>query len=235
MRALVIGLIYGIGFFVGINLQINLYHTYAPAYVLWGERWGDAGVHALAFLAAVLTLAGYVVRVWGASYLSTGIVWSEGVRTGQLRVSGPYRYTRNPLYLGNILLAFGIGLLGPPFATLIIVIGNVLFVYRLIAVEERSLAQAQGAAYDEYRKLVPRLWPRLTPAATPSGDERPSLADGLSGEVFSLGFALAMIYNAIFSWRDPRLGMLGWIFIGGFALQVILRLALRPSMRRTEP
>lgn len=234
MRGLVFGIIYGVGFFVGINLQVNLYHNLAPSYMLLGARWGDAGVHAFAIVAALLPLAGWLIRVWGASYLSSGIVWSEAVRTGQLRVAGPYRYVRNPLYLGNVLLALGIGLLGPPFATLIIVAGNLAFIYRLIAIEEHSLARAQGTAYEEYRKAVPRLWPRLTPAPLPGSNQRPSLADGISGEVFSTGFALAMIYNALFSWRAPNMAILGPIFFAGFLLQLLVRLALRPRKQTAE-
>ncbi len=228
MRGLVFGLIYGFGFFVGINLQVNIYHNFTPTYALLGARWGDAGVHAFAILAALFALAAFVIRVWGSSYLSSGIVWSEAVRTGQLRVSGPYRYVRNPLYLGNVLLALGVGLLGPPAATALIVLGNLLFVYRLIAIEERSLARVHGAAYEQYRRMVPRLWPRLTPAQLPSGEERPSLSDGLGGEIYIAAFALAMIYNAFFSWRSPNMAIMGLIFIAGFAIQIILRPFMRP-------
>jgi protein-S-isoprenylcysteine O-methyltransferase Ste14 len=235
MRAFVFGLIYALGFFIGIQVQYNLYHSYAPGYVLLGARFGAGTVHALAIFAALLALGGFLIRVWGSSYLSSGIVWSEAVRTGQLRVAGPYRYVRNPLYLGNILLAAGISLLGPPVSTLIIVAGNLLFVYRLIAIEERGLARAQGSAYEEYRRLVPRLWPRLSPAPLAASAQPPSLLDGISGEIFGTGLVLAMLYNAVYSWRSPNLAALSWVFFAGFLLQAVLRLAWRPAMRSAGP
>ncbi len=222
-RALVFGLIYGIGFFVGFNLQANIYHDLTPSYALLGARWGDAGVHAAAWLAALVALAGWLIRVWGSSYLSSGIVWSDVVRTGVLRVSGPYRYVRNPLYLGNLLLALGIGMLGPPSAATIIIVGNIIFVYRLIAIEERSLLQAHGQAYEAYRKSVPRLLPRLTPAALPATDQRPSWSDGLRGELFMAGFAFAMLYNAAFSWTAPNWLVMSPLFFSGFAVQLVVR------------
>jgi len=226
-RALVFGLIYGFGFFIGIDLQINIYHNFTTSYVLVGAPWGDAGIHAMAILAALLTVAGFGWRAWGASYLSSGIVWSEAVRSGQLRVAGPYRYVRNPLYFGNTLMALGIGLLGPPFTTALIVIGNILFHYRLIAIEEHQLLAVHGHVYREYCKAVPRLLPRLTPAALPLAQQKPSLADGLSGEIFSTGFAVAMLYNASVTWRAPN-ASIGWWFVAGFVLQLAVRRMWKP-------
>lgn len=222
-RALVFGLIYGFGFFVGFNVQANVYRNVTPTYALLGARWGDAGVHSAAWVVALLAFAGWVIRVWGSSYLSSGIVWSDAVRTGALRVSGPYRYVRNPLYLGNVLLAVGIAMLGPPPAAVLVVMGNIIFVYRLISIEERSLLKAHGQAYENYRKTVPRLLPRLSPAALPGNEQGPSWGDGLRGEIFMAGFVAAVLYNAAWSWRAAEWRVLAPLFMLGLLVQLCVR------------
>lgn len=226
MRAAIIGLIYFFSFFFGFNLHALLYKNVTPTFVLLGAPWGAAGIRAWAYVAAAFAVLAFLVRVWGSSYLSSGIVWSETVKTGVLRVSGPYRYVRNPLYLGNILLAIGIGLLGPPIATVLAIAGNVIFVYVLIGIEERYLETAHGESYDRYRSMVPRLWPRLFPASFESGSQKGSLADGLSGEIFALGFALATLYNAVF---DPVgfTPVVFYLLVGGFIVQFFVAISSR--------
>ena len=210
-RALVFGIIYGLGFMAGINLQLSYYGNIQPTYALIGERFGLTGIHAAAFLPVFFTLSGYVLRVWGTAYLSSGVVWNANVSSGGLLLSGPYRYVRNPLYLGNLLVAVGIGLLGPPFSMLIIVVGVTAFVMRLISVEERYLTAVYGQAYHEYTRLVPRLIPRLTPAPIAIGPRPPAWSDGFWGETLHLAFVLATLYNALFSWRQPSTAM--WVFL----------------------
>lgn len=210
-RALVFGIIYGVGFFVGINLQLNLYGNIQPTYALIGERFGLTGIHAAAFLPVLFTLAGHALRVWGTAYLSSGVVWNANTTSGGLLLSGPYRYVRNPLYLGNLLVALGIGLIGPPFCTLIIVLGVTAFVMRLISVEERYLTAAHGQAYREYTRVVPRLIPRLTPAPVATDPRPPAWSDGFWGETFHLAFVIATLYNALFTWQQPSMGM--WLIL----------------------
>ena len=122
---------------------------------------------------------------------------SGDVVTDTFTAAGPYRYVRNPLYLGNVLLAIGIGALGPPPATLLVVAFNLIVAYRLIAIEERFLRSANGDVYTSYCKAVPRLMPRLTAAALPVDARRPDVAYGFVTELFALGFVGSMIYYAL--------------------------------------
>jgi protein-S-isoprenylcysteine O-methyltransferase Ste14 len=210
-RAAVFAIIFGVGFFVGYNLQYNLYGNGLPTYVVIGQRYGLAGIHAAAFLLFVLILIGFMLRVWGTAYLSTGVVWNADTTSGGLLLSGPYRYVRNPLYLGNLFAAAGIGMIGPPWAMLIIVVGVTAFCLRLIAVEERFLTAVHGQAYLDYRKLVPALIPRLTPAPVAVDPRSPKWADGFWGETFYLAFVVAALYNALFTQAQP--GVTVWLIV----------------------
>ncbi|HEY7981455.1 MAG TPA: isoprenylcysteine carboxylmethyltransferase family protein [Candidatus Eremiobacteraceae bacterium] len=229
-RGILFGVLYGFAFFFGFKLQSAIGGSLEPTYAVLARTFGerDSVVHAGAWIAASLCFLGFFIRWWGSSYLTSGVVWSRDVVTGGVEVAGPFRYVRNPLYLGNLFIALGIGLAGPPAVTVLVVAFNIAYVFRLISVEEAFLAQAHGSSYRAYRSAVPRLLPRWRPA-TASPAERPSaIIDGFLGELFTLGFALGMTTIALWSWRSPNFILMEEIWIGGLTLQIILRLALRP-------
>ena len=110
-----------------------------------------------------VALVGLGLRAWAAGHIR---------KNAALAVSGPYAYTRNPLYLGSFLLGLGFTvaagrpvLLGGLFAALFL--GIYLPVMR---VEAATLAELFGDEYRRYAAAVPLLFPRLTPYA--GGDER---------------------------------------------------------------
>jgi protein-S-isoprenylcysteine O-methyltransferase Ste14 len=82
----------------------------------------------------------------------------------ELTMTGPYSYTRNPLYLGSALIAagFALALLSWPLA-LLLAAGFALIYIPVIASEERFL-RANFPGFDAYCRHVPRFLPRLTPA-----------------------------------------------------------------------
>jgi len=89
----------------------------------------------------------------------------------ELTVTGPYAYTRNPLYLGSMLIAagFAVALLSWPVA-LVLAVGFAVIYVPVIASEERFL-RANFPGFDDYCRRVPRLIPRLTPAVN-SGNKK---------------------------------------------------------------
>ena len=91
----------------------------------------------------------------------------------ELTVTGPYAYTRNPLYLGSMLIAagFALALLSWPVA-LLLAVGFAVIYIPVIASEERFL-RATFPGFDAYCRRVPRFIPRLTPAKL-KDDKRPS-------------------------------------------------------------
>ncbi len=93
--------------------------------------------------------------------------WAAGclVKDRQLATGGPYAYTRNPLYLGTLLVAAGLAIaarspwLGALFAAVF------LFVYLpVIQLEEQHLRRL-FPEYAAFADRVPALWPRLRTAA----------------------------------------------------------------------
>jgi protein-S-isoprenylcysteine O-methyltransferase Ste14 len=98
--------------------------------------------------------------------------WSSGLllKTKELMTAGPYRYTRNPLYLGRFLILTGVIIMVnlPNYLSLIGLVvgwGWFLGVYmrRKEKVEPARLREEHGEAYDRYFEAVPALFPTLRP------------------------------------------------------------------------
>ena len=103
-----------------------------------------------------VSVIGLALRAWAAGCLA---------KNQQLATGGPYAYTRNPLYIGTLLVAAGlvIAARNPWLAILFAVV--FVFVYLpVIQLEEQHLRRL-FPEYAEYAREVPALWPRLTPRA----------------------------------------------------------------------
>jgi protein-S-isoprenylcysteine O-methyltransferase Ste14 len=106
-------------------------------------------------IGGAIALLGLALRAWAAGHIR---------KNAELAVSGPYAYTRNPLYLGSFLLGIGFTvasgqpLLGLLFAALFL--GIYLPVMR---VESATLAGLFGEDYERYAGAVPLFIPRLLP------------------------------------------------------------------------
>lgn len=82
-----------------------------------------------------------------------------------LATTGPYRFTRNPLYLGSTVLAVGFVIAAHEWLLAALALLMLLGVYLpVIRREEQFLAAKFGEEFDRYIRRVPRLFPRLWPA-----------------------------------------------------------------------
>jgi protein-S-isoprenylcysteine O-methyltransferase Ste14 len=80
-----------------------------------------------------------------------------------LATTGPYRYTRNPLYLGSAILALGLVIAAADWLIALIAVAMFLGVYLpVIRREEDFLRSRFGTEFDDYARAVPRLFPRFT-------------------------------------------------------------------------
>jgi hypothetical protein len=70
---------------------------------------GQLALHGVFWLAALLAGLAALVRTWASAYLASERVHDPNLRTEGVVADGPYRHVRNPLYLGNLLLALGMG------------------------------------------------------------------------------------------------------------------------------
>jgi protein-S-isoprenylcysteine O-methyltransferase Ste14 len=124
--------------------------------------WQHAPHPAAVSWSLALVLPGLWLRAYASGYVK---------KNRELTVTGPYAYTRNPLYLGSMLIAagFAVALLSWLVA-LVLVVGFTVIYVPVIASEERFL-RATFPDFDDYCRSVPRLIPRLTPAVpdVPSG------------------------------------------------------------------
>src|SRR5437867_2591668 len=98
-----------------------------------------ASLKAVFGVGALLAPAAAWVRSWGSAYLRSEVVHDTVVRTDGLVADGPFRHVRNPLYLGNLLLSLGVALLASRLGALALVVGQAIFLLRLIAREEAAL------------------------------------------------------------------------------------------------
>lgn len=111
----------------------------------------------------VLASCGLAIRVWSAGHL---------LKHKELTVSGPYRWVRNPLYLGSFVL--GCGFTAASGAWWLFALFFLLFLSIYIPVmkaEELELRASYGPPYADYCRTVPAFLPvrKPTGAATPGG------------------------------------------------------------------
>lgn len=115
-----------------------------------------------ALLGAGITAAGVLLRLYAVRQIGRGArVFHAHARAGMVS-SGPYRWTRNPLYLAAGLMLCGLGLLaGAGWKALALLPATLLAYTPVVLIEERSLIELFGDDYRRYRADVPR-WIGLT-------------------------------------------------------------------------
>lgn len=118
------------------------------------------------FAAAAL---GEFLRAAGVFYVGSETRVTGSVGASKLVTSGPYSYTRNPLYVGNILIYLGIGIMSMALFPWLQLIALVWFVFQytlIVKEEEHFLREKFGQEYADYCAKVPRFLFRLTPYAS---------------------------------------------------------------------
>ncbi len=199
-RYLTHGLIYTLGFFAPWERFSNISLGATSWWLLlasWPARAGwmsftDASRLVLV-LGCVAAVVGAGLRVWGGAYLGPGVVHSGAMHGGRLLADGPYRWTRNPLYLGTIFSTLAIALAMPPTGAIVTILLIVLVQLRLIGAEEEFLGARLGERYAAYCAAVPRLLPRSLRPGVAAGGARPNYIAGLLGEVFFVGVAVSFL------------------------------------------
>jgi len=198
-RFFIIGAIYAVGFslynFDAVSVHVALRHWFAP-------NLAANSVAALNFDRAVICFGALLVflaamlRTCASAYLRTDVVHDTAQHSEALVADGPFRYVRNPLYLANLPMAAGIGVLASRLGWLFVVVASWFFVYRLILREEGALRETQGDSYLAYCRAVPRFWPSLRPRV-PSGNRLPRWGQAFAGESFIWLFGLAELCLAL--------------------------------------
>lgn len=144
---------------------------------------GQRALHGVFWVAALIVGLAAWVRTWASAYLASERVHDPNLRTEGVVADGPYRHLRNPLYLGNLLLALAMGLTMSRLGMALVLIGHGVFLARLIGREEGELMATQGESYRAYLAAVPSLWPSLRPRV-PAGGLAPRWGQAFAGETF---------------------------------------------------
>lgn len=114
----------------------------------------------ISFLSGLgVCLMGLLIRAWASGHL---------IKEKRLTVSGPYQYTRNPLYFGNLII--GISVVIGSFSWIVIIIFVVyflLFYPPVVKREKEKMKNLFSKEYQEYEKKVPLFFPHLKPHRSP--------------------------------------------------------------------
>ncbi len=133
---------------VARRIRVPLSFAFAIAYV-----WLAHPTRTSLMAGALLLVPGLLLR---------GLASGHVQKDRQLTTSGPYAYTRNPLYLGSLILAAGFVVAARSWWIPAILLAMFIAIYvPVIAGEERYLRQ-RFPEYDDYSRYVPRFAMRLT-------------------------------------------------------------------------
>ena len=178
----------------------------------WIARWQKIARRIrvpLGFLTAAL----YLFELWQRAPQPLAVAWSlalvlpglwlRGYAAGyvkknrELTQTGPYAHTRNPLYLGSMLMAagFAVALLSWPVA-LVLAVGFAAIYVPVVASEERFL-RVTFPEFSAYCRRVPRLIPRLTAAKAETGSGSFSFSLYFKHREYNAAIGAALLYLSL--------------------------------------
>jgi len=169
-------------------------------------------------VAALFAAIGGFFRVWGTAYLGPATVQHQQMLAGAVLADGPYRYVRNPLYVGVWFMVAALASIMPPTGAVFAMVLLSIFLLRLILGEEAFLTAKIGEPYLVYLRAVPRLFPRLRTHITSTG-RKPHWLRAVIAELNPIG---VFIVIAVFSWSYNSWLMLKAITVS-FGVSLVAR------------
>ncbi len=185
---------------------------------------------AVIVVGAMFAAAGMVLRIWGAAYLAYGTVHHGQMQAGAVMADGPYRFVRNPLYLGGWCMMAAMAFVMPPTGALFAMTLLTIFLLRLILGEEAFLTAQLGEPYRAYLRAVPRLIPRLY-GALPAAGRKPHWLVAVVTELNPIGVFVTL---AVLSWWYDNELMLKAILVS-FGASLVVRALVPRSHADPNP
>ena len=134
------------------RIRVPLGFVFAAVFLFLARpSWESLGV------SLMLVLPGLWLRGYAAGYVR---------KNQELTTTGPYAYTRNPLYLGSMLIAFGFAAASQSWIIILLLAGLFAAIYLPTIRSEEQFLQSRFPNFYAYAQQVPRLLPRITPAPT---------------------------------------------------------------------
>jgi protein-S-isoprenylcysteine O-methyltransferase Ste14 len=113
------------------------------------------------FVGGSIAFLGLLLRAWATGHLR---------KNDQLAVTGPYAFTRNPLYFGSFLIGIGFSLAGADPLVLVVFLASFATLYGpIMQMEMDHVRDLFSKEYTEYQKRVPLFFPCLWPRQRPTG------------------------------------------------------------------
>lgn len=107
-------------------------------------------------LGAILILPGLLIRALASGHVR---------KNEALATTGPYAYTRNPLYLGSLLMGAGFAVAARSWWVGIALVVMFFAIYVPVIRDEEAFLRQKFPEFEEYSRQVPRMLPRVTPHA----------------------------------------------------------------------
>lgn len=135
---------------ISIILMVLIHFT-LPMSMVFAVPWNLAGI--------VFMIAGVIINIDADNtFRSTGTTVKPFAESTQLVTNGLYRFSRNPMYFGFVLILFGLAiLLGSLAPFLVVILFAILMDREFITVEEQRLAKKFNQEWAEYKGRV-RRW-----------------------------------------------------------------------------
>lgn len=149
---------------MNIRQQLFQYRSYSPMpFLVVMVLFSRPTVNSLV-AGFVVVLCGEFLRLWGVA-----IAGSETRTTGPvggtfLITRGPFAHMRNPLYVGNIMIYCGVGIMSMAVFPWLVIVALLFFLLQyamIVSLEEEYLARTFGEEYRNYCNAVPRFLPRI--------------------------------------------------------------------------
>jgi protein-S-isoprenylcysteine O-methyltransferase Ste14 len=155
----------------------------------------------------LIVVLGEAIRFWGVAIAGSETRTTDKVGGTFLIANGPFAYIRNPLYVGNMLLYAGVGVMSNALFPWLLAIAILFFYIQytlIVSQEEEYLASTFGESFMHYTKHVGRFFPRLTPYESPMPHPKElNVREGLASEKRTLQaiVLVTVLIVGIYVWR----------------------------------
>ena len=140
-------------------------------------------------LGAVVIAPGLLIRALASGHVR---------KNEALATSGPYAYTRNPLYLGSLLMGVGFAVAARSWWVGVVLVVMFFAIYLPVICDEETFLRAKFPEFEDYARRVPRMFPRVVPLGPNDGGNEFSLDLYLKHREYNALIGCVFLVGALF-------------------------------------